>query len=185
MGVIYFLHFLKWVESPPPMGGRGGPGWCAKHIKAIMNIGSAFLGVPKAINNIEQRCGFYQRSPLEMTAPSPRRRDFSLGRSGRVILTAAGNKTMPNFSTGLSPPLCHIGCGQDNTCPLDPSKYGVVNATFMDWFFNQGKPKEAMESYRDLMDRNYRMVPAARNVLLETLLRHDRKKEAWVRSMTC
>ncbi|KAK2975988.1 hypothetical protein RJ640_000100 [Escallonia rubra] len=25
MGVIYFLHFLKWVESPPPMGGGGGP----------------------------------------------------------------------------------------------------------------------------------------------------------------
>lgn len=56
---------------------------------------------------------------------------------------------------------------------------GVVNATFMDWFFKQGKPKEAMESYRDLMDRNYRMVPAQRNVLLETLLRHGRKKEAW------
>ncbi|KAL2516295.1 Phospholipid:diacylglycerol acyltransferase 1 [Forsythia ovata] len=52
MGVIYFLHFLKWVESPPPIGGGGGPGWCAKHIKAIMNIGHAFLGVPKAISNI-------------------------------------------------------------------------------------------------------------------------------------
>ncbi|CAI9765290.1 unnamed protein product [Fraxinus pennsylvanica] len=49
----------------------------------------------------------------------------------------------------------------------------------MDWFFNQGKPEEAMESYRDLMDRNYRMVPATRNVLLETLLKRDRKKEAW------
>ncbi|XP_073151483.1 pentatricopeptide repeat-containing protein At1g10270-like [Henckelia pumila] len=56
---------------------------------------------------------------------------------------------------------------------------GVVNATFMDWFFNQGKPKEAMESYRDLMGRNYRMVPATRNVLLETLLRHEKHKEAW------
>ncbi|KAI3448374.1 hypothetical protein Pfo_005039 [Paulownia fortunei] len=42
-----------------------------------------------------------------------------------------------------------------------------------------GKPKEAMESYRDLMARNYRMVPATRNVLLETLLRHGKKKEAW------
>lgn len=52
MGVIYFLHFLKWVESPPPVGGGGGPGWCAKHIKAIMNIGPAFLGVPKAVSNI-------------------------------------------------------------------------------------------------------------------------------------
>ncbi|PON39580.1 Lecithin:cholesterol/phospholipid:diacylglycerol acyltransferase [Trema orientale] len=52
MGVIYFLHFMKWVESPPPMGGGGGPDWCAKHIKAIMNIGPAFLGVPKAVSNI-------------------------------------------------------------------------------------------------------------------------------------
>ncbi|KAJ8563492.1 hypothetical protein K7X08_031944 [Anisodus acutangulus] len=51
-GVTYFLHFLKWVEAPPPVGGGGGPGWCAKHIKAIMNIGPAFLGVPKAVANI-------------------------------------------------------------------------------------------------------------------------------------
>ncbi|KAG5248080.1 lecithin:cholesterol acyltransferase family protein [Salix suchowensis] len=52
MGVIYFLHFLKWVETPPPMGGGGGPGWCAKHIKSIMNIGPVFLGVPKAVSNL-------------------------------------------------------------------------------------------------------------------------------------
>ncbi|TMW97175.1 hypothetical protein EJD97_006073 [Solanum chilense] len=52
MGVNYFLHFLKWVEAPTPIGGGGGPGWCAKHIKAIMNIGPAFLGVPKAVANI-------------------------------------------------------------------------------------------------------------------------------------
>ncbi|XP_071734900.1 putative phospholipid:diacylglycerol acyltransferase 2 [Rutidosis leptorrhynchoides] len=52
MGVIYFLHFLKWVEAPPPMGGGGGPGWCAKHIKAIMNIGPAFLGVPKTVSGL-------------------------------------------------------------------------------------------------------------------------------------
>lgn len=52
MGVIYFLHFLKWVESPRPMGGGGGLGWCDKHIKAIMNIGPAFLGVPKAVSNV-------------------------------------------------------------------------------------------------------------------------------------
>lgn len=52
MGFIYFLHFLKWVEAPPPMGGGGGPGWCDKHIKSIINIGPAFLGVPKAVSNI-------------------------------------------------------------------------------------------------------------------------------------
>ncbi|GKU93935.1 hypothetical protein SLEP1_g7486 [Rubroshorea leprosula] len=33
------------------MGG-GGPGWCAKHIKAIMNVGPAFLGAPKAVSNL-------------------------------------------------------------------------------------------------------------------------------------
>ncbi|CAH9072767.1 unnamed protein product [Cuscuta europaea] len=52
MGSLYFLHFLKWVESPPPMGGGGGPTWCAKHIKAIMNIGPTFLGVPRAFSSL-------------------------------------------------------------------------------------------------------------------------------------
>ncbi|KAE7998492.1 hypothetical protein FH972_003033 [Carpinus fangiana] len=49
MGVLYFLHFMKWVEAPAPMGGGGGSDWCAKHIKAVMNIGAPFLGVPKAV----------------------------------------------------------------------------------------------------------------------------------------
>ncbi|XWS20095.1 hypothetical protein CRYUN_Cryun31cG0071700 [Craigia yunnanensis] len=49
MGALYFLHFMKWVEAPAPMGGGGGPDWCSKHIKAVVNIGGPFLGVPKAI----------------------------------------------------------------------------------------------------------------------------------------
>ncbi|KAI4355493.1 hypothetical protein L6164_004259 [Bauhinia variegata] len=49
MGVLYFLHFMKWVEAPAPMGGGGGPDWCSKHIKAVMNIGGPFLGVPKSV----------------------------------------------------------------------------------------------------------------------------------------
>eukprot|EP01018_Ginkgo_biloba_P018029 Gb_39374 [translate_table: standard] len=52
MGAIYFLHFMKWVEAPAPMGGGGGPDWCAKHIKAVMNIGAPFLGVPKAFSGL-------------------------------------------------------------------------------------------------------------------------------------
>ncbi|XP_038696575.1 phospholipid:diacylglycerol acyltransferase 1-like isoform X2 [Tripterygium wilfordii] len=52
MGVLYFLHFMKWVEAPAPMGGGGGSDWCAKHIKAIMNIGAPFLGVPKAVSGL-------------------------------------------------------------------------------------------------------------------------------------
>lgn len=56
---------------------------------------------------------------------------------------------------------------------------GVVNATFMDWFFNQGRDKEAMESYKSLLDRQFKMVPATCNVLLEVLLKHGKKTEAW------
>lgn len=52
MGVIYFLHFMKWVEAPAPMGGGGGPDWCARHIKTVMNIGGPFLGVPKAVSGL-------------------------------------------------------------------------------------------------------------------------------------
>lgn len=52
MGAVYFLHFLKWVESPAPVGGGGGSDWCAKHIKAVVNIGPTFLGVPKAFSTI-------------------------------------------------------------------------------------------------------------------------------------
>lgn len=52
MGVIYFLHFMKWVETPAPHGGGGGPRWCADHIKAVMNIGPVFLGVPKTVSSL-------------------------------------------------------------------------------------------------------------------------------------
>lgn len=52
MGSLYFLHFLKWVEAPAPMGGGGGPDWVARHIKATMNIAGPFLGVPKAFAGI-------------------------------------------------------------------------------------------------------------------------------------
>uniref|UniRef100_A0A1D1XPP3 phospholipid:diacylglycerol acyltransferase n=1 Tax=Anthurium amnicola TaxID=1678845 RepID=A0A1D1XPP3_9ARAE len=52
MGVLYFLHFMKWVEAPAPMGGGGGSDWCAEHIKAVMNIGGPFLGVPKAVTGL-------------------------------------------------------------------------------------------------------------------------------------
>ncbi|KAK6945535.1 Pentatricopeptide repeat [Dillenia turbinata] len=56
---------------------------------------------------------------------------------------------------------------------------GTVNATYMDWFFNQGREKEAIESYKSLLDRQFKMTPATCNVLLEVLLKHNRKTEAW------
>lgn len=52
MGALYFLHFLKWVETPPSMGGGGSPGWCDKHIRAIMNIGPPLLGDPKMVRTM-------------------------------------------------------------------------------------------------------------------------------------
>ncbi|RHN43631.1 putative tetratricopeptide-like helical domain-containing protein [Medicago truncatula] len=42
-----------------------------------------------------------------------------------------------------------------------------------------GRDKEAMDSYKSFMDREFRMTPATCNVLLEVLLKHDKKKEAW------
>ncbi|KAJ7967952.1 Pentatricopeptide repeat-containing protein family [Quillaja saponaria] len=56
---------------------------------------------------------------------------------------------------------------------------GVINATYMEWFFSKGRDKEAMESYKSLLDRQFNMVPATCNVLLEVLLKHGKKKEAW------
>ncbi|GJZ85865.1 pentatricopeptide repeat-containing protein [Tanacetum coccineum] len=55
---------------------------------------------------------------------------------------------------------------------------GIVNATFMEWFFQQGRVKEAMESYKSLLDKEFKMVPATCNVLLEVLLKWGRKVEA-------
>ncbi|KAM0978377.1 hypothetical protein FF1_014361 [Malus domestica] len=46
---------------------------------------------------------------------------------------------------------------------------GVVNSTFVDWFFNRGKEKKAMESYKSLLDRQFRMAPTTCNVLLEAV----------------
>ncbi|KAL7601853.1 hypothetical protein Lser_V15G23823 [Lactuca serriola] len=55
---------------------------------------------------------------------------------------------------------------------------GIINATFMEWFFSKGKPKEAMESYKSLLDKKFKMVPATCNKLLEVLLKWEKKPEA-------
>ncbi|ESQ35837.1 hypothetical protein EUTSA_v10006738mg [Eutrema salsugineum] len=56
---------------------------------------------------------------------------------------------------------------------------GIVNATFMEYWFEQGKDKEAMESYRSLLDKKFRMHPPTGNVLLEVFLKYGKKTEAW------
>ncbi|KAI3675966.1 hypothetical protein L1987_85562 [Smallanthus sonchifolius] len=55
---------------------------------------------------------------------------------------------------------------------------GIVNATFMEWFFSKGRAREAMESYKSLLDKEFKMVPATCNVLLEVLLKWGKKVEA-------
>lgn len=55
---------------------------------------------------------------------------------------------------------------------------GVVHATLMKGYWKLGTDKEAMECYQSLLDRQFRMHPATCNVLLETLLMHDKVTEA-------
>jgi pentatricopeptide repeat protein len=56
---------------------------------------------------------------------------------------------------------------------------GVINATYMDWWFKQGKDKEAMESYKSWQDRNFKVVPATCNTILEVLVKYGKKEAAW------
>ena len=63
MGVLYFLHFMKWVEAPAPMGGGGGPDWCSKHINAVVNIGGPFWVFRKL------SLGFSQLKPRILQLP--------------------------------------------------------------------------------------------------------------------
>ncbi|KAL5707703.1 hypothetical protein ACHQM5_018572 [Ranunculus cassubicifolius] len=55
---------------------------------------------------------------------------------------------------------------------------GIVNATFMEWYFEKGMDNEAMQNYQAYLDRNFRMTPATGNVLLETLIKHGKSEEA-------
>ncbi|OVA15100.1 Pentatricopeptide repeat [Macleaya cordata] len=55
---------------------------------------------------------------------------------------------------------------------------GIVHATFMDWYFKNGREKDAMESYQTLIDRQFAMKPATCNALLEVLLRYGKSLEA-------
>ncbi|OVA15099.1 Pentatricopeptide repeat [Macleaya cordata] len=64
-------------------------------------------------------------------------------------------------------------------CSSVNSNYdGVVHATFMDWYFTNGREKDAMESYQTLIDRQFAMKPATCNALLKVLLRYGKSLEA-------
>ncbi|KAL0794606.1 hypothetical protein Bca101_065983 [Brassica carinata] len=49
----------------------------------------------------------------------------------------------------------------------------------MEYWFERGKDKEAMEVYRSLLDEKFRMYPHTGNVLLEVFLKYGKKDEAW------
>ncbi|CAN1286738.1 Phospholipid:diacylglycerol acyltransferase 1 [Linum perenne] len=93
MGVSYSLHFMKWVEAPAPMGGGGGPDWCSKHIKAVMNIGGPFLGVPKAV------AGLFSAEARDIAVVS--RRPFP---SPSIIAAAAPSCSFHGVAPSLYPP---------------------------------------------------------------------------------
>ncbi|CDY20645.1 hypothetical protein Bca4012_093848 [Brassica carinata] len=56
---------------------------------------------------------------------------------------------------------------------------GIVNATFMEYWFEKGNDEEAMECYRSLLEKRFRMHPHTGNVLLGVFLKYGKKNEAW------
>jgi len=60
-------------------------------------------------------------------------------------------------------------------CPY----HGIVSTTYMNWFLEQGRDKEAMECYKSLLNRKCRMRPETGRLLLEVLLIFGKKTEAW------
>ncbi|OEL33901.1 hypothetical protein BAE44_0005078 [Dichanthelium oligosanthes] len=55
---------------------------------------------------------------------------------------------------------------------------GVIHTTFMEGHWKLGKGKEAIDNYQSLLQRGFKMTSATCNVLLETLFKHDKHKEA-------
>lgn len=45
----------------------------------------------------------------------------------------------------------------------------------MDWYFKQGKDREALKAYKYLLSREFKMVPPICNMFLEVLFRYGRK----------
>ncbi|CAJ1979198.1 unnamed protein product [Sphenostylis stenocarpa] len=131
MGAIYFLHFLKWVETPPPMGGGGGQGWCDKYIKAILNISPPFLGAPRAVSNIfstEGSVAFLRAVPSSI---------LNFGYLGRQALEHVMRVFRTWDSTiSLMPKGCETIWGDLNSCPEEWNNYdqeisrGGNSATF-------------------------------------------------------
>ncbi|CAI9284910.1 unnamed protein product [Lactuca saligna] len=79
------------VEAPAPIGDGGGPNWGAKHIKAVMNIGVPFLGIPKAI------AGLFSTEAKDIaSAMRDRDRRFTDGSARRT--KASNLKHMENAS---------------------------------------------------------------------------------------
>ncbi|KAG7566287.1 Pentatricopeptide repeat [Arabidopsis suecica] len=61
----------------------------------------------------------------------------------------------------------------------DYNEIAVVKATFMEFWFEQGNDKEAMECYRTLAPKDFRMNAKTGNSLLQLFLKYGKKTEAW------
>ncbi|CAH8269286.1 unnamed protein product [Arabidopsis lyrata] len=61
----------------------------------------------------------------------------------------------------------------------DYNEIAVVKATIMEFWFEQGNDKEAIECYRTLAPKNFRMNAKTGNTLLQLFLKYGKKTEAW------
>ncbi|XP_023638966.1 pentatricopeptide repeat-containing protein At1g10270-like [Capsella rubella] len=61
----------------------------------------------------------------------------------------------------------------------DYNDIAIVKATFMEFWFEQGDDKEAMECYRTLAPKDFRMNARTGNTLLQLFLKYGKKTEAW------
>lgn len=61
----------------------------------------------------------------------------------------------------------------------DYNEIAIVKATFMEFWFEQGNDKEAMECYRTLAPKDFRMNAKTGNTLLQLFLKYGKITEAW------
>lgn len=74
---------MKWVEAPAPILWNGSD-WCARHIKAVVNIGAPFLGVPKTVSALFS-AGARDTAVARAVAPSSWIRMFSAFRPCNML----------------------------------------------------------------------------------------------------
>ncbi|XP_010418613.1 PREDICTED: pentatricopeptide repeat-containing protein At1g10270-like [Camelina sativa] len=61
----------------------------------------------------------------------------------------------------------------------DYNEIAIVKATFMEFWFEKGDDKEAMECYMTLAPKDFRMNAKTGNTLLQLFLKYGKRTEAW------